>query len=359
MSSVTQEARREHAPAREQDNQATLTRIWIGHGVFWLALMAYVWIAWVLSGDFKVNGFGRGLEPDWYVILVRAVEIVFGIGVSGWILWHFVIGPKRKTGSLSFDGMFFLAVFLLCFQEPWMNWINLQFFYSTTFVNFGSWLEQIPGWSLPNGRLIPLPIVYCLAYLWMLGLGAWAGSRYMTRQRRLDPGRSVGRLVWQTFALMVVVDFVVESIMVHTSLINYPRTIKSLTLWYGTDHQFPIYEVLAWPGTFIMLSCLHFFRDDKGRSFPERGIDRIHFRSGRMESLARFAAIAGACQLTIRIAFNIPYQVYGLHAGPVPKVYDKRPWRTAGVCGPHTPYDCGGYGVLMPRHDTPTNRVTP
>jgi hypothetical protein len=43
----------------------------------------------------------------------------------------------------------------------------------------------------------------------------------------------------------------------------------------------------------------------------------------------------------------------------VPKVYDKRPWKTAGVCGVGTPYDCGGPGVLIPRHDTPTNRVVP
>jgi len=59
------------------------------------------------------------------------------------------------------------------------------------------------------------------------------------------------------------------------------------------------------------------------------------------------------------LAFNIPYQIYGLHAGPVPKALLARPWRMAGVCGPGTAYNCGGPGVLIPRSDTPTNRVVP
>ncbi len=340
-----------------RDPQATGTRLWVAHGVLWLALIAYVWTAWIVSGDFQVNTIGRGQEPDWYVITVRCVEIGFGVIFTGWILWRFVIGPKLRTGRLSFDGLFFLACWLCFFQEPWMNWINLQFLYATTFVNFGSWLEQIPGWSMPNARLIPVPMVYGMAYLWMLGFGAWLGSRYMARQRRKDPGRSAGRVVWQTFAVMVLVDLIVESIMVHLQLINYPRTISSLTLWAGTDHQFPVYEMLAWPGTFIILSSLHFFRDDQGRSWPERGIDRLGIRNGKLHTFARFAAIAGVAQLAILVAFNIPYQVYGLHADKVPDAYLERPWRMGGVCGPNTAYDCGGPGILMPRHDTPTNRV--
>ena len=338
------------------DGQSTLAKIWIAHGALWLLLIAYVWTAWVVSGDFKPNTIGRGMEPDWYVILVRCIEVGFGIVFSGWILWRFVIGPKLRTGRFSFDGLFFMACWLMFFQEPWMNWINLQFLYATTFVNFGSWLDQIPGWSLPNAELIPVPAVYGMAYLWMVGFGAWAGARYMARQRRKDPSRSTGRVIWQTFALMWVVDLVVESIMVHTQLINYPRTIESLTLWAGTDHQFPIYETLSWPGTFIVLSSLYFFRDDKGRSWPERGIDKIRFPSTGVQTLARFAAIAGVCQLTILVTFNLPYQVWGLHADEVPTSYLERPWRMGGVCGPETGYDCGGPGIPMPRRDSPPDQ---
>lgn len=334
-------------------------KLWIAHGCAWLALIAYCWTAWVVSGDFTPNTIGRGDEPDWYVWAVRIIEVVFGILVAGFLLWRFVIRPKVRTGSFSFDGLFFLGCWLMFFQEPWINWTSLQFLYATTFVNFGSWLGHIPGWSSPNPELIPVPAVYGMAYLWMVGLGAWAGSRYMARQRRKDPDRSAARLVVQTFGVMVLVDFVVESIMTRLQLISYGSTIESLTLWAGTDHQFPVYEMLAWPGTFIILSSLHFFRDDRGRSLPERGIDQLRIRSPRLKTFARFAAIVGVCQLAILFAFNIPYQLYALHSGPMPKEFIEREWRVGGVCGPKTAYDCPDPDLPIARRSSPTNRIAP
>jgi hypothetical protein len=128
--------------------------------------------------------------------------------------------------------------------------------------------------------------------------------------------------------------------MTRTGLISYSATIPELTLFAGTDHQFPLYEPLSWPGTFILLSCLHFFRDDRGRTWVERGVDAIRFKREGTRTFARFCAIAGACQLAILIAFNIPYSVYALHAGPMPAPHIERTWRNGGVCGPTTAYDC-------------------
>ena len=91
--------------------------------------------------------------------------------------------------------------------------------------------------------------------------------------------------------------------MTRTGLISYSSTIPALTLFAGTDHQFPLYEPLSWPGTFIILSCLHFFRDDRGRSWPERGIDKLKFKREGFKTFARFCAIAGAAQLAIFVAF--------------------------------------------------------
>lgn len=337
-------------PAQAQRTWAT---VWVVHGLAWLALIAYCWTMWVVSGDFTPNTLGRGDEPTWYVILVRCVEVVFGILITGWILWHFVIGPKLRTGRFSFDGLFFLAGWLMFFQEPWINWITYQFQYATTFVNFGSWLPHIPGWSSGNGQLIPVPMVYFTAYLWMCAMAGYAGSKYMAHQRRKDPSRSIFRLIAQTFLVMVVGDIVVELIMTRTQLISYSSTIPALTLFSGTDHQWPVYEVLSWPGTFIILSCLHFFRDDEGRSWPERGIDRLNIRREGLRTFARFAAIVGYCQLAILIAFNIPYSFYALHSGPMPRPFIERPWRNGGVCGPTTAFNCPDPSKPISRESAP------
>lgn len=341
----------------QEEAEKTRARLWVVHGVAWLALIVYCWTAWVVSGNFTPNTLGRGTEPTWYVILVRCVEVVFGIFVTGWILWHFVIRPKIRTGKMSFDGLFFLAGWLMFFQEPWINWVTYQFQYATTFVNFGSWLNFIPGWSSPNAQLIPVPMVYFTAYLWMCAMSGYLGSRYMGYQRRKDPSRSRFRLVAQTYLVMIVGDVVVELIMTRTGLISYSATIPQLTLFAGTDHQFPLYEPLSWPGTFILLSCLHFFRDDQGRSWPERGIDKLKIQREWVRTLARFAAIAGACQLCILLAFNIPYGFYSLHSGPMPQPLIDREYRNGGVCGPKTAYDCPDPRLPIARESSPTNRI--
>lgn len=337
-------------PAQAQANWA---KVWVAHGLAWLLLIVYCWTMWVVSGDFTPNTLGRGEEPTWYVILVRCVEVIFGIVITGWILWKFVIGPKLRTGRFTFDGLFFLAGWLMFFQEPWINMITYQFQYATTFVNFGSWLPQIPWWSSGNGQLIPVPLVYFTAYLWMCAMSGFAGSKYMAYQRRKDPSRSVLRLILQTYGVMIIGDVIVELFMTRTGLISYSSTIESLTLFAGTDHQFPIYEPLSWPGTFIILSCLHFFRDDKGRSWPERGIDRINFKHEGVKTFARFCAIVGYCQLAILIAFNIPYSLYALHSGPMPKPHIEREWRNGGVCGPTTAFNCPDPSKPISRESAP------
>ncbi|GAA5171139.1 spirocyclase AveC family protein [Pseudonocardia eucalypti] len=317
------------------EGQRTAARLWVLHGLAWFALIAYCWTMWVLSGDFTPNTLGRGLEPTWYVVLVRCVEVFFGILMSGWILWRFVLGPKIRTGRFTFDGLFFLSAWLMFFQEPWINWTVYQFQYATTFVNFGGWMAHIPGWSSPNADKIPVPLVYGMAYLWMCGMLGYASSRYMARQRRRDPGRSVFRLITQTYALMIAIDIVMELTMTRLGLISYSMTIPSLTLFAGTDHQFPLYEPFSWAGTFVVLGCLHFFRDDRGRSLPERHIDKLRLGE-RARTFARFLAVLGVCQLAILGTFNIPYWLYALHTGPIPAAHIEREWRNGGVCGPQT-----------------------
>jgi len=343
-------------PAPEPDKneaQRTWAKLWTAHGAAWFLLIVYCWTMWVLSGDFTPNTRGRGQEPTWYVITVHSVEVVFGIVVTGWILWHFVIGPKIRTGKFTFDGLFFLAGWLMFFQEPWLNWTVYQFQYATTFINFGSWLPHIPGWSSGNAQLIPVPMVYFTAYLWMCAMSGYLGSKYMSFQRRKDPSRSVFRLIWQTYLVMIVGDVIVELIMTRTGLISYPATIQWLTLFAGTDHQFPLYEPLSWPGTFIILSCLHFFRDDHGRSWPERGIDKIRFKREGVKTFARWLAIVGYCQLAILIAFNLPYSFYALHAGPIPTPLIEREYRNGGVCGPTTAFNCADPSKPISRESAP------
>lgn len=346
------------APAIDRaGEERTSAKLWILHGALWFGLAWYVWIAWVASGDFETNTIGRGQEPDWYVTLMRGWE-GFALVVTLLIFWAFVVRPKLRTGRLSFDGLFCLGCAMICLQEPWINWTSLQFLYSSTSINFGSWTRHVPGWSSPNPELVPLSAWALTAYFWLVAIPAYCGSRLMGWLRARNASISRFRLIAYAYLAFCAFDLVLESFITRTQLFSYGSVVPELTLWAGTDHQFPIYETVSWAGTYTVLACLHFFRDDQGRSLPERGIDRLRVASGRLRTFLRFLAIMGACQLTILVTYNIPYVYWGLHA-EMPKVFVEREWRTAGVCGPETAYDCPSPKNPISRRSSPTNRVGP
>jgi Spirocyclase AveC-like len=338
-----------------EKNEKAKARLWILNGAFWLGLMTYVWTAWVLSGDFTTNKIGRGEEPDWYVTMIRSWE-VFALIVTLAILWYFVIRPKIKTGRFTFDGLFFLGCAAICFQEPWINWTSLQFLYSTTSINFGSFTGHIPGWSSPNSQLVPLSLWALSAYFWLVGIPAYCGSRFMGWLRVRDPQIGSWRMVAYAYLAFCVFDLILESFITRTQLFSYGSVVPELSLWAGTDHQFPLYETASWAGTYTVLASLHFFRDDQGRSLPERGIASLRIRSGRLQTFARYLAIMGVCQLAILFTYNIPYVYWGQHA-EMADVFIQREWRTAGVCGPKTPYVCPDPDYPIARKGSPTNRI--
>lgn len=335
---------------------ASAGRFWVTVGGLWLALAIWAWGAWIISGDFKANTFGRAAAPHWYKLLVHGVE-VFAVVVTLYILWRFVFRAKLRTGSLSFDGLFFLSCWMLLLQEPWINWTSYQFMYSTAAINMGSWTANLPLWSSPNSQLVPLPIVWVgTSYLWLVAIPAWAGSRFMTRLRARTPEIGFFRLLGTTFLAFVVFDLVLETVILRTQLFSYASTVPSLTLFAGQKYQFPLYETVSWSSTYLGLACIHHFRDDKGRTLVERGIDKLRV-TGRARTFARFLAIMGACQLVMLVTYNIPYVYWGMHAGPMPKSLADAPWRNGGVCGSQTAYDCPTPKDPIARISSPTNRI--
>jgi len=60
------------------------------------------------------------------------------------------------------------------------------------------------------------------------------------------------------------------NLILRAELFSYGSTVPELTMFAGTKHQFPVYEVISWCGTYTGLASLHYFRDDKGRSLFER-----------------------------------------------------------------------------------------
>lgn len=330
-------------------------RLWALHGFVWFAFSLYCWAAWIVGPDFTPNTIGREDAPQWYVTWVRCVEAISAVGTLV-ILHQFVLKPVLKTGRLSFDGIFVLSCWMLYIQEPWINYTQHQFLYTTVAFNFGSWCRYVPGWNSPHPELIPVgTFLWCTAYLTLVAMPAVAGSRFMTWLRSRHPGMSLAKVLGATLLAFVVFDFLLESLILRTGLFSYSTTVPWLTLWAGEPYQFPLYEVVSWCAVYTGLAAIHHFRDDKGFAFAERGVDQLRVPEVARTWL-RFLATMGLCQLVLLFAYMIPYQFWSMQGGPYPE-YAR--YRTAGLCGPDTAFDCPGPNVLVPRAGAATNRTTP
>lgn len=344
----------------ERPLHATATKVWIALGAFWVGLFAYCMVAWVAGPDFRPNTFGRSAAPADYVLFIRALE-AFMLALTAWIVWHFILGPLRRNGRFSFEGLYFLACFTMVVQEPWHSWIRPQLLYNDLFFNMGSWMGALPV-SNPTAHLTPLPLAFAgLGYFWIYGLPAYAGARLMDRIGRAGPDRNHARfsplqMIGIAFGGFCLFDVAIESFIVRTGMFIYPSTIPALTLFAGTPHQFPLYEMVAWAGTYTVAASLLHFRTPRGETMADRDIDMV-VRPGRLRTLARWLALTGFLQTGILATYNLPYMFWALHGGPFTVTERSHPWLTAGMCGPSTSYDCPGPGVPIARRDSPTNRI--
>lgn len=330
-------------------SQATWTKFWIVMGGFWFALFLYCMIRWVTGPDFAPVTFGREKASADYVRLIRGMEI-FMVVLTAWIFYHFIFKPWFRDRKISFDGLFFLACFTLVLQEPWHSWIQPTLLYNTLFFNMGSWMGYLPV-SNPTAHLTPVPIAFAgLGYFWIYGLPAWYGSRLMSRARSRNPGISSAKLIGYAFLGFCVFDVFIESFIHRTGMFIFPSTIPALTLFAGTPHQYPVYEIVAWAGTYTVGASLHCFRNDKGETWADRNLDSLRL-GVRLRTFCRWLALVGALQIGMLFTYNLPWSFWTQHGGNFTVTEESHPWLTAGLCGPSTPYDCRTPGQPFVRRD--------
>jgi hypothetical protein len=97
-------------------------------------------------------------------------------------------------------------------------------------------------------------------------------------------------------------------------------------------YQYPIYEAFLWGAVQAGLCSIRFFTDDRGRTFVERGLERVQGGFVKQQSM-RFLAIFAACSLFFFVFYNLPAQWLAMHADPWPEDIQKRSYFTMGICG--------------------------
>ncbi len=320
---------------------AGTVKVWAAAGGLLLALQLYVWIRWV-SGPYFVRVPAGPSDPPTYmkaILTTNAVLMCIGLPVA---IWWFLVRPWLREHRITLDGLLLVSCSLFFFQDPLLNYLNTWCTYNTWLWNRGSWSSHIPGWVSPEspGRQVAEPLLINATGYGMVLMLAIAGCWIMRRMKSRWPGMSNVRLIVATYAVAILADFVMEGlVMLPAGLYTYPAAIRSVSVFAGTYHQWPVYEGLMWGGVMTALSCLRFFTDDRGRTVVERGLDQVRGGFARQQ-FVRFLAIFAAVSCCSFFLYNVPAQWLGMHADPWPADHQKRSYFNGGICGDGTDTPC-------------------
>ena len=128
-------------------------------------------------------------------------------------------------------------------------------------------------------------------------------------------------------------DFVIEGLfLMPMGLFTYPGAIQALSVNAGTYYQWPLYEGLMWGGVQAGLCCMRYFTDDRGRTFVERGLDRV--RGGFVTTAAH--PLPGDLRRVQRVLLRVLQHSGAVlcHApDPWPDDILKRSYFLMGICG--------------------------
>lgn len=323
---------------------------WAVVGLGFLALETYIFGAWILSGPERTPN-GPSPIPTWMKITTPTLEVLATLSAIVWI-YYVVIRPWRRQGHLSLDGLFTLAFLTLFWLDPMSNLVQTNFTYNTTFFNFGSWVNYIPGWIAPRNDLIPEPLLFAFPLYASVVFGGVVLANYLMRkaQTRWPQLGKLG-LVAICFLSMVILDCIMEPAFMVLAGWTYPSAIHGLTVFQGRYFQFPIYEAIYWGGAWTVYASLRYFRDDRGQTIVERGIERVR-GSARKKTFLRFCALVGVITVITFAFYEIPMWMTTMHAHDWPQDIRNRSYLTDGICGPGTDYACPGRGVPIPRPDS-------
>jgi hypothetical protein len=315
---------------------------WAALGVLFAGLVTYVLGSWILTDAHRIHT-GPTPVPTYTRVSAVVLQILLAIFFVT-MLYLVVVRPWRRDGRLSFDGLLFLALVFVFWQDPIFNYVSNGFEYNSVLVNLGGWANHIPGWSAPNGNRIAEPLIGVLTIYVAYACGASiVASNLLRKARGRWPQVGTPALFGGLFLAFALMDIVLEFSFVRLGLYAAGGTADGWNVFPSQFYRFPVYEPILVSFVFCGWTAIRYFRDDKGQTLAERGIDRVRVGAKR-KTWIRYFALVGMVNLVLLFGYSIPVQLWQLHAGTWPKSIQERSYLTNGLCGAGTTYACTGPG---------------
>lgn len=324
------------------ENKTPPIKIWAGLGAVMLVFIAFVLIKWVTGDFFKAVPQGPSDPPMWMQVELVLWQ-VFSIPVALYLLYRFVVKPYRRDKTVGVDGVLLIAFASLWFQDPLSSAGNHWFVYNTAMVNFGSWANDTPWFNAfgQPGAMTSEPILFTpAAYVYIMILAAVLGCWFMRKAKDRWPGISSFQLVAICFVGMCIFDIVLEGLIwLPLGVFEYPG--GHWAIFPDSYHKYPLNETFTIGAVFTGIACLRFFRDDRGYTFAERGIDKLRLSPGKM-LVVRGLAVTAVVQVIMFAGYNVPNTAIGFNSTTWPADLQKRSYFTNFLCGDQTDRACPG-----------------
>jgi hypothetical protein len=354
MSSVNlQELRGFTTAARPRSAAATSKGLraihaWSTIGGFWMLTMTYVFASWLLSGSLHPTPTGLTPVPDSIRINAIFWQVFLG-ALSLWLFYYFVVREWRREHRLTLNGMLWIAAQSIWWQDALLNYFSPVFSYNSILVNWGSWNAFVPGWMSANAEKMPSPILLYVGMYPVFFCGAVvAVVNLMKKAKNRWPDVSDARLVLSMYGLLGLFAVIAESLWLRAGLYTYTGVYSPITWWADQAYKVPVTQVFFLDAAVLTgLASLLYFRDDRGETFVEKGVDQLSVGRGAQSAL-RLLAVIGAANTILFVAYNIPMNYLAIRGqGWAASVLDKS-YFTNGVCGDGSDYACPGGAVPIP-----------
>ncbi|WP_019873914.1 spirocyclase AveC family protein [Sporichthya polymorpha] len=277
---------------------------WSAVGALTIALTAYCWTRWILSGNFTRAETGTdSYDYLWYLRTFEITATAAGVVM----LWCWVIRPWRRSRHVPIDGKILLGMMFAYVVDPTLNVFNSAFAMNAHSVSYGSWGPWLPlGWSADEERFAEGLLWAPQLYMYFGLFAAMAGCVALRWLRRRCPRASNPTLYATVFVAFTPLAFVVEMIfLVLPQLYVFPGVPSNFSVFTGEVYQYPFYQALFAAVFGLMVTWLRDSVDETGRSAVERGVDRLPIAEWRRHAMS-FCAVTGFCTASA-LSYFLPY----------------------------------------------------
>ena len=287
---------------------------WAAFGLVWILVAVQALVRWTLSDQqFQpAPVLGPDVFPPWREVSLRALEVLSLLVLAGFV-WFCIVKPWRRTGHLSLEGMFVIGGFFGSVADACLNLYSYLFAWNSHSFNRGVWAAFMPfhraGSSsrYAEGLLwgVPMYIYFCTG-------AAILGCITVHALRRRFSDISNVQALFVVFCGEFALGLILENTIIRiTQAYGYAQTTGWLTLFPGSQYQFPVYESLFTAGLGVAFTAVRLSAQDSpdGVSIIERGYQRWR---PALQRPVRLLAVIGFSATALLVIYHLPFNWLGV-----------------------------------------------